>query len=695
MQRDSNDVVPDPGHDRLLEEVQRDLDAGRHVALVGPVGAGKSTLLARLATSSWGSARNVLFRDRIRHESSGLWLAREHAIPAPSGGPERLAAALAHFVARGRPLLLSDGEPFLPDRPTPFGDWLWWTAAVLEATTVVFACSPSEWAASRRTWDALQERHGLRDLPTVRVIPSLTAASGREVLLRAAARRRRAAGSAVEVGAEAAAALAPFGVGRPFYLEALGRAAADAAERGHAPGPRDAAALYEEHVLFGLALWFEARHTEWIENIPYDARIEAQARLTRALDALGAVGDASALSDEQRAPLEELEVVVGDWIDQPFVDWHGRYPPEPDPEKRKKRKALKRKPPSNVALVHALRVDDPVTSRAHRIPREVVSPRAPRLLWCGLEYGNHVGDVVAKDGFVYRCGGRDAAAYDLAFGHCTWTVETWETYHDPAAKLIVTDDLVIYKTREQVRGIDRRLGFVRYTKKVLEPRVAVAGGWLWVGAKELKAYDLATGAARRKYTAPSIAGANDLVSAHGSLYVATQERLYKLDLDEEGARVAWETVLPWACHIIPLDGALLCLCRWSIARVDARSGAPDWDVGDLNEPAPGLGLFDDTVVISDGGVFGKRLLALDLSTGEVRWSSPLGALYGLGATHDRVVCTDQSSIFGIDPQTGERSWEVEHPALHTFTVPLFGGHPFVYGEHLFVEGHRHLQAWCL
>lgn len=122
-------------------------------------------------------------------------------------------------------------------------------------------------------------------------------------------------------------------------------------------------------------------------------------------------------------------------------------------------------------------------------------------------------------------------------------------------------------------------------------------------------------------------------------------------------------------------GVVAALEPWGkLFALDAASGEPLWSVHlaeDLGAPPPVYGfassplVVGDTLIINVGGESGT-VIGFDLRTGEQRWSvgtestqSQVPVLARLGG-RDVVVTAGATSVFAIEPASGELLWQYEH-----------------------------------
>ncbi len=184
------------------------------------------------------------------------------------------------------------------------------------------------------------------------------------------------------------------------------------------------------------------------------------------------------------------------------------------------------------------------------------------------------------------------------------------------------------------------------------------------------------------YSAVSVLGdfAVTLASADGFDFVIaldadTGDERWRQSIDaafagKDGANdgpVSTPTLTADAVYALGPNGQLLALelttgaLRWSVDLVEAvEARRPHW--GFTTAPL----VYEDLVIVEAGGPAGRAFAAFDAGTGELAWTagtdrieyqSPILATLG---GREQIVCAGDTFAFGLDPRSGEVLWRMRH-----------------------------------
>jgi len=194
----------------------------------------------------------------------------------------------------------------------------------------------------------------------------------------------------------------------------------------------------------------------------------------------------------------------------------------------------------------------------------------------------------------------------------------------------------------------------------------VSDGVLYITSFEVHALDIATG--RRRFKTRDVAWAVSV--ADGRVHAADGPNLFTLTAADGSER--WRTVLDgWTFSLDTGGGAVVAGTRGGGVQVrSAIDGSEMWQVKDAQQEyenqASGPCVIGDSVYYYGGG----RLRALDLTTGQPRWSYPVGEDVPSRPVLRQGVLylTSGTRVFALDEATGEQRWRFDAPVV-LFTPP--------------------------
>ncbi|MHA6762431.1 outer membrane protein assembly factor BamB family protein [Streptacidiphilus sp. PAMC 29251] len=194
----------------------------------------------------------------------------------------------------------------------------------------------------------------------------------------------------------------------------------------------------------------------------------------------------------------------------------------------------------------------------------------------------------------------------------------------------------------------------------------VSDGVLYVTSFEVHAFTIATG--RRRFKTRDVAWA--MAVADGQVHAADGPALFTLSADEGAER--WRVALDgWTYSLDAGGGVVVAGTRGGGVQVrSAIDGSQMWQAADAQQDyesqQSGPCVVGDSVYYYGGG----RLRAMDLTTGRLRWTHPVGEDVPSRPVlrHGLLHLTSGSRILALDEETGAERWRFDAPVV-LFTPP--------------------------
>jgi outer membrane protein assembly factor BamB len=277
--------------------------------------------------------------------------------------------------------------------------------------------------------------------------------------------------------------------------------------------------------------------------------------------------------------------------------------------------------------------------------------------------------------------GRFAGARGALAGEPAWTARGFR----PGQVPLVVDGRVIAARERALVALDpasgRELWNAAGPGRIAGPGLVAAGGAVFAAWEDaLAAYDLAGGT--ECWRLP-IGRSTSAAYADGRLYVSVDEGEtgWVAAVDASTGRVLWRTDAPnvgpanWPSPTAPAVGGDLVYVadgRGAVA-LDRSTGAVRWrsEIG---------GFVSATLTFADGVVYmpdrTRGLHALDATTGAVRWTfSEPGVVMGdpVAIGTELVFVADDRHLHGIDRSTGREVWRIDAERASRFHAPVLVG----------------------
>jgi outer membrane protein assembly factor BamB/serine/threonine protein kinase len=195
----------------------------------------------------------------------------------------------------------------------------------------------------------------------------------------------------------------------------------------------------------------------------------------------------------------------------------------------------------------------------------------------------------------------------------------------------------------------------------------VSDGVLYVASFGVHALDIASG--RRRFRTETVAWA--LAVADGRVHAADGPNLFTLQATDGVER--WRVALDgWTYTLDGAGGVLVAGTRGGGVHVhSAIDGSEMWKTKDAQQayenPASGPCVIGDSVYYYGGG----SLRSVELTTGQLQWSLPLGEDVPSRPVLHRgllFLCSG-TRVFAVDEQTGSERWRFDAPVV-LFTSPV-------------------------